>query len=305
MSKELTREELWDAGVQYGHQTKRWNPKMKPYIYGVKNKNHIIDLQQTMDALTEVKKVVADMATKGGKILFVGTKRSAKPAMKEAALRSQNFYVNSRWLGGTLTNMKTISHRIKTLWNIEQEEKSGQLALRPKKEQVLILKEKAKLEKNLGGIKQMHKLPAALFVADPKTDEIAVKEARKLGIPVIAICDTNADPDLVDYVIPGNDDLMESINILTNDIVDAYAEAANIKMAPSVLRTKIVKRERTEGDNRRPYNNNRGDRKPFNRDNNGEKRTFNRDNNGEKRTYVKRTDRTDAPKTENKTEETK
>lgn len=262
MSKELTREELWDAGVQYGHQTKRWNPKMKSYIYGVKNRNHIIDLQQTMKALEDAKKFVTEIGQKEGKILFVGTKRNAKLAVKEAALRSQNFYVNTRWLGGTLTNMKTISLRIRALWNIEQEEKSGQLALRPKKEQILILKEKAKLEKNLGGIKQMHKLPQVLFVTDPKIDEIAVKEAKKLGIPVIAICDTNADPDLIDLVIPANDDLTESINIIVNNVVEAYAEGANIKMAPSVLRTKIVKREPREGEQnrypRRRFNNEEG-----------------------------------------------
>lgn len=252
MAKELTREELWDAGVQYGHQTKRWNPKMKSYIYGVKNKNHIIDLQQTMKALDDAKKVVEEIGKNEGKILFVGTKRNAKLAVKEAALRSQNFYVNTRWLGGTLTNMKTISLRIRALWNIEQEEKSGQLALRPKKEQILILKEKAKLEKNLGGIKQMHKLPQALFITDPIIDEIAVKEAKKLGIPVIAICDTNADPDLIDLVIPANDDLTESINLIVNNIVEAYAEGANLTMAPSVLRTKIVKREPREGESRYP-----------------------------------------------------
>lgn len=259
MAKELTREELWDAGVQYGHQTKRWNPKMKSYIYGVKNKNHIIDLQQTMKALDDAKKVVEEIGKNEGKILFVGTKRNAKLAVKEAALRSQNFYVNTRWLGGTLTNMKTISLRIRALWNIEQEEKSGQLALRPKKEQILILKEKAKLEKNLGGIKQMHKLPQALFITDPIIDEIAVKEAKKLGIPVIAICDTNADPDLIDLVIPANDDLTESINLIVNNIVEAYAEGANLTMAPSVLRTKIVKREPREGESRYPRRRFNGD----------------------------------------------
>ncbi|WP_051372148.1 30S ribosomal protein S2 [Spiroplasma apis] len=243
MAKDLTREQLWDAGAQFGHQTKRWNPKMKPYIYGAKNKNHIIDLQQTIWRLEDVKKFVTNIGMKKEKIIFVGTKRSAKSAVKEAALRSGNFYINSRWLGGTLTNMKTISLRIKALWNIENEEKTGKINLRPKKEQILIKKEKMKLEKTLGGIKQMHKLPAAMFVVDPKTDEIAVKEARKLRIPVIAICDTNVDPDMVDFVIPANDDIQESVNIITNYIVDVYADAAGFKMQPSTLKVVAQKRE--------------------------------------------------------------
>ncbi|ALD66145.1 30S ribosomal protein S2 [Spiroplasma cantharicola] len=265
MAKDLTREQLWDAGAQFGHQTKRWNPKMKPYIYGAKNKNHIIDLQQTIWRLEDVKRYVTSIGQKKEKIIFVGTKRSAKNAVKEAALRSGNFFVNSRWLGGTLTNMKTISLRIKTLWDIENEEKTGKINLRPKKEQILIRKEKAKLEKTLGGIKQMHKLPAAMFVVDPKTDEIAVKEARKLRIPVIAICDTNVDPDMVDFVIPANDDIQESVNIITNFIVDVYADAAGIKMQPSSLKIVAQKKEEKQyGEGQRPYT-------PRNNDSMGEK----------------------------------
>ncbi|WFQ92544.1 30S ribosomal protein S2 [Mycoplasma feriruminatoris] len=243
MSREITREELSAAGVQYGHQTKRWNPKMKDYIFGVKNKNHIIDLEKTITHLNAAQKLLESLGSKQQKILFVGTKRSGKNAVKEAALRSGNFYINNRWLGGTLTNLKTILIRIKALWEIEEEEKKGRLALRTKKEQIKILKEKAKLEKALGGIKQMHKLPAAIVVVDPKGDEIAVKEARKLNIPVIAICDTNADPDMIDYVIPGNDDLQESVNLIINILVEAYAEGAQIKMNPSVLKTVAPKRE--------------------------------------------------------------
>ncbi|QVJ95963.1 30S ribosomal protein S2 [Mycoplasma mycoides subsp. capri] len=243
MSREITREELSAAGVQYGHQTKRWNPKMKSYIYGVKNKNHIIDLEKTITHLNTAQKLLETLGSKQQKILFVGTKRSGKNAVKEAALRSGNFYINNRWLGGTLTNLKTILIRIKALWEIEEEEKKGRLSLRTKKEQIKILKEKAKLEKSLGGIKQMHKLPAAIVVVDPKGDEIAVKEAKKLNIPVIAICDTNADPDMIDYVIPGNDDLQESVNLIINILVEAYAEGAQIKMNPSVLKTVAPKRE--------------------------------------------------------------
>lgn len=245
MAKEITRDELSQAGVQYGHQTKRWNPKMAPYIFGSKNKNHVIDLGKTLSQLEVATNIVANVAKKDGKILFVGTKKTAKLAVKEAAMRSGNFYVNNRWLGGTLTNLKTISSRIKALWEIEKEEAEGKLALRTKKEQILILKEKDKLENSLGGIKQMRKLPNILFVVDPKEDEIAVLEARKLGIPVIAICDTNVDSDMVDVVIPGNDDIMEAINIIVNIIVDAYADAAGIKMIPSTLKTVAVKKEPT------------------------------------------------------------
>ncbi|QGS51693.1 30S ribosomal protein S2 [Spiroplasma tabanidicola] len=243
MAKDLTRDQLWDAGAHFGHQTKRWNPKMKPYIYGEKNKNHIIDLQQTLWRLDDVKKLITNIGAKKEKVIFVGTKRTAKNAVKEAALRSGNFFVNSRWLGGTLTNMKTISLRIKALWDIENEEKTGKINLRPKKEQILIKKEKAKLEKTLGGIKQMHKLPAVMFVVDPKNDEIAVKEARKLRIPVIGICDTNVDPDMVDYVIPANDDIQESVNLIVNYIVDVYADAAGLKLQPSTLKVVAQKKE--------------------------------------------------------------
>lgn len=260
MTKDLTRDQLWDASAHFGHQTKRWNPKMKPYIYGAKNKNHIIDLQQTLWRLEDVKKFVTSIGEKKGKIIFVGTKRSSKNAVKEAALRSQNFFINSRWLGGTLTNMKTISSRIKTLLDIEIEEKTGKINLRPKKEQIKIRKEKAKLEKTLGGIKHMRKLPNAMFVVDPKTDEIAVKEARKLNIPVIAICDTNVDPDMVDFVIPANDDIQESVNLITNYVVEVYADAAGLKLPPSNLKVVAQKKEDRPMGGSRNYNNNNDSR---------------------------------------------
>ncbi|ATZ18871.1 30S ribosomal protein S2 [Williamsoniiplasma somnilux] len=243
MLKELTRDELSQAGVQYGHQTKRWNPKMAPFIFGSKNKNHIIDLEKTMTQLDIARNLIANIAKRDGKILFVGTKRTAKLAVKEAAMRSGNFYVNNRWLGGTLTNLKTISSRIKYLWEIEKEEADGRLSLRTKKEQILILKEKEKLEFVLGGIKQMRKVPSVLFVVDPQQEEIAVLEARKLGIPVIGICDTNIDPDMVDIAIPANDDIMESVNLIINNMIEAYADSAGIKMAPSSLKTVAPKKE--------------------------------------------------------------
>lgn len=259
MSKNLTREELSQAGIQYGHQTKRWNPKMAPYIYGTRNKSHIIDLQQTIAQLAVANELIQKLARKDGKILFVGTKRTAKLAVKEAALRSGNYYVNQRWLGGTLTNMRTISSRIKALWEIEKEEAAGRLDFRTKKEQILILKEKANLERTLGGIKQMRRLPAILFVVDPKTDEIAVKEARKLRIPVIGICDTNVDPDMVDICIPANDDIPESVNLIINNIVDNYAEAIGLAMIPSALKT--VAPKKNPGEERGNYGDHREDRK--------------------------------------------
>ncbi|WP_425378804.1 30S ribosomal protein S2 [Spiroplasma endosymbiont of Polydrusus pterygomalis] len=229
MAKELTREMLWEAGAQFGHQTKRWNPKMKPYIYGEKNKIHIIDLQQTLWRLEDIKKLMANIAARKGKILFVGTKKQAKWIVKDAAERSECFYVNQRWLGGTLTNLKTIHLRVKRLWSIERQ-KNGELKLLPKKEQMLIKKEKEKLEKFLGGIKGMKELPQALFVVDPKEEHIAVRESRKLRIPVIAICDTNVDPDPIDYIIPANDDTSRSIAIITHHIADLYGDAMGIKI---------------------------------------------------------------------------
>ncbi|PPE06775.1 30S ribosomal protein S2 [Mesoplasma corruscae] len=258
MDKQITREQLSAAGVQYGHQTQRWNPKMAPYIYSSKSKNHIIDLEKTMIQLESAQKLLSRVGAKGDKVLFVGTRKSAKLAVKEAALRSGNFYVNQRWLGGTLTNLKTILIRIKALWKIEEEEKNGQLALRTKKEQILVLKEKAKLEKSLGGIKQMRQLPAVMVVIDPKSDEIAVKEAMKLKIPVIALCDTNVDPDAVSLAIPGNDDLSESVNVIVNALVDAYAEGAKLNMPESVLKTIMVKREKPDFLN--------GEKPPFKRE---------------------------------------
>ncbi|KAI92520.1 30S ribosomal protein S2 [Spiroplasma melliferum] len=252
MAKELTREMLWEAGAQFGHQKKRWNPKMKPYIYGEKNKIHIIDLQQTLWRLEDVKKLMANIAARKGKILFVGTKKQAKWIVKDAAERCECFYVNQRWLGGTLTNLKTIHLRVKRLWNIERQEKNGELKLLPKKEQMLIKKEKDKLEKFLGGIKGMKELPQALFVVDPKEEHIAVREARKLRIPVIAICDTNVDPDPIDYIIPANDDTSRSIAIITHHIADLYGDAMGIKMPePQFKPSEFTRRDGDENRNSR------------------------------------------------------
>lgn len=254
MKTEITREMLWDIGVQFGHQVKRWNPKMKPFIYRKKNKIHIIDLQQTIERLEMLKPFMQQLAENKGKILFVGTKKSAKSAVKEAAERSENFYVCERWLGGLLTNLKTIHLSIKKLWEIEKKEQSGYYESYSKKEFNTILKQKNRLETFLGGIKNMKSLPSALFVVDPKTEIIAVKEARKLNIPIIGICDTNSDPDLVDYIIPANDDSYRGVSFLANHIADLYAKANGMKIPPSKV---IEKRkpwfERNENFKRKEY----------------------------------------------------
>lgn len=256
MIKELTKEMLWEAGTHFGHQTKRWNPKMKPYIYGEKNKIHIIDLQKTLWRLEDVKKLIINIVNNNGKILFVGTKKQAKWIIKDAAERCNCFYINQRWLGGTLTNLKTINLRVKRLWNIEYKEKNNELKLLPKKEQILIKKEKDKLEKFLGGIKNMKELPQALFVVDPKEEYIAVKEAKKLQIPIIAICDTNIDPDPINYIIPANDDTSRSIAIITYYISDlfCYANSIENKISESKFKSKEFIRRDYNYNNEKKYN---------------------------------------------------
>ncbi len=221
----ITMKQLLEAGVHFGHQTKRWNPKMKKYIYAARNDIHIIDLQITSGLIEEAYKFIADLTKEGKSVLFVGTKKQAKDAIKSEAERCEMYYVNSRWLGGTLTNFKTIRSRIERLNKLDQMEKMGDFDLLPKKEVIQLKAERDKLENNLGGIREMRTLPGAMFVVDPKNEEIAVKEARKLGIPVVAITDTNCDPDVVDYVIPGNDDAIRAVKLLAGVIADAVIEA--------------------------------------------------------------------------------
>ena len=213
------------VGVHFGHQTRRWNPKMAPYIFTSRNGIYIIDLQKSSKKIDEAYKAMNEIAEKGGKVLFVGTKKQAQEAVKEEAIRSGSFYVNSRWLGGTLTNFKTIQKRIRRLVELEKMEKDGTFDLLPKKEVILLKKEAAKLEKNLGGIKEMRRLPSALFVVDPKAEHNAVAEARILGIPVFGIVDTNCDPDEVDYVIPANDDAIRAVKLIVAAMADAICEA--------------------------------------------------------------------------------
>jgi small subunit ribosomal protein S2 len=220
----VTMKQLLEAGVHFGHQTRRWNPKMKPYIFIERNGIYIIDLQKTVRMIDEAYDFVRSVAQGGGRVLFVGTKKQAQEAVENEAKRAGEFYVNQRWLGGTLTNFVTIRRRIQRLLELEEWETSGYLDRLPKKEAALHMKDKAKLEKYFQGIKSMQELPDVLFVVDPRKERIATLEARRLGIPVVAIVDTNCDPDEVDYVIPGNDDAIRSVKLISGKMADAVLE---------------------------------------------------------------------------------
>jgi small subunit ribosomal protein S2 len=222
---DIAMKQLLEAGVHFGHQTSRWNPKMKPYIFGARNGIHIIDLQQTVSMFKAMENAVRNLAASGGHILFVGTKKQAQEAIREEAERCGMFHVQNRWLGGTLTNFSTIRQSIERLRRLEEMENDPKIAeALTKKEMLGVKREKDKLEQSLGGIKAMRKLPDAIFVVDPKQEEIAVKEARKLGIPVVAVIDTNCDPDVVDVKVPGNDDAIRAIRLFCAAIADAVIE---------------------------------------------------------------------------------
>jgi small subunit ribosomal protein S2 len=216
--------QLLEAGVHFGHQTRRWNPKMAKYIFTERNGIYIIDLQKTVKKVDEAYNFIRETAQNGGSILFVGTKKQAQEAMREEATRCNQFYVNERWLGGMLTNFKTIQKRIARLRQLEKMEEDGTFDVLPKKEVLGLRHEMEKLNKNLGGIKEMKKLPAALFVVDPRKEHIAVLEARKLHIPIVATVDTNCDPDEIDYVIPANDDAIRAVRLLSSKMADAVLE---------------------------------------------------------------------------------
>lgn len=228
MPFEVTMKDLLEAGVHFGHQTRRWNPKMKPYIFTERHGIYIIDLQKTITMLEQAYNYVRDLAAEGGTILFVGTKKQAREAIKEHAERCGMPYVNYRWLGGMLTNWQTISKRIDRLVELEKMADSGELAFYPKKERMMLEKELEKLKRNLGGIRNMNRIPDAVFIIDTKKEEIAVREARKLGVPIVAVIDTNCDPDEVDVIIPGNDDAIRSANLFAKTIADAVIEGRGI-----------------------------------------------------------------------------
>ena len=220
----VSMKQLLEAGVHFGHQTRRWNPKMAPYIYTDRNGIYIIDLQKTVKKLEEAYNFVRDTAAGGGNILFVGTKKQAQDAIKEEAARCGGYYVNARWLGGMLTNFRTMRTRIDRLAQLRKMEEDGTFAMLPKKEVIKHQGEIAKLEKYLGGVKEMKKIPAALFIVDPRKERNAIAEARKLNIPIVAIVDTNCDPDEIDYVIPGNDDAIRAIKLISSVMANAVQE---------------------------------------------------------------------------------
>jgi small subunit ribosomal protein S2 len=243
----VAMKDLLEAGVHFGHQTRRWNPKMRPYIFTERNDIYIIDLQQTLGKLEEAYNFVRDLTSKGGIILFVGTKKQAQDAIKDEAERCGMPYVAYRWLGGMLTNFKTISSRIKRLEELEEMKEKGMFETLPRKEVMRLEKELLKLQRNLGGIRNLDRLPDAVFIIDTKKEEIAVKEARKLGIPIVAIVDTNCDPDEVDYVIPGNDDAIRSAALITSVIADAVVEGRGIWEAQQKeVEAKLLEEEKEE-----------------------------------------------------------
>ncbi len=221
----ISMKQLLEAGVHFGHQTRRWNPKMKRYIYTERNGIHIVDLQKSVGKVDEAYNAIGDIVAEGGTVLFVGTKKQAMDAIKDEAIRCGMYYVNERWLGGMLTNFKTIQSRIRRLKEIEQMSNDGTFDVLPKKEVALLQKEWDKLERNLGGIKEMKRVPDVIFVVDPKKEHICVKEAHSLGITLVGICDTNCDPDELDYVIPGNDDAIRAVKLIVSKMADAVIEA--------------------------------------------------------------------------------
>ena len=234
----VSMKQLLEAGVHFGHQTRRWNPKMAPYIFTERNGIYIIDLQKTVRKLEEAYNFVRDLSMDGKSVLFVGTKKQAQESVKEEAVRAGAYYVNARWLGGMLTNLRTIRHRIDRLKQLRTMEEDGTFDLLPKKEVIKLNLEIEKLEKFLGGIKEMKQLPGALFIVDPRKERIAVSEARKLGIPIVAIVDTNCDPDEIDYVIPGNDDAIRAVKLISGTIANAIIEGKEGQMGAAAAEEK-------------------------------------------------------------------
>ena len=266
----VSMKELLESGVHFGHATRRWNPKMARYIYTARNGIYIIDLQKTANEIENAYKVLNEIVQNGGKVLFVGTKKQAQEAVKEEATRCGHFYVDQRWLGGTLTNFKTIRRRIKRLKDLYKMEEDGTFNLLPKKEVAQLKHEREKLEKNLGGIKEMTKVPDALFIVDPRKEHNAILEARKLNIPVFGIVDTNCDPDDVDYVIPANDDAIRAVklvaHVMTNAIIEAQGGTVErfddevINIDEEMNKTEEAKEEKRPN-NKKPN----GPKKPFNK----------------------------------------
>ena len=228
---DVTMKQLLEAGVHFGHQTRRWNPKMEPFIFGERNGIHIIDLRQTLDEINRAYDFVRDTVAQGGSVLFVGTKKQAQPAIYDAAIAADMPYVNFRWLGGMLTNFKTITKRIYYMKELARMEESGDMDLLPKKERLRLRREYAKLDRTLGGVASMEKAPSILFVVDLNVEHIAIKEAARLNIPVIALVDSNCDPDNIDFIIPGNDDAIRAASLIANSVADACVKGREIAAA--------------------------------------------------------------------------
>ena len=231
----ITIRQLLEAGVHFGHQTKRWNPKMRPFIFGARNGIHIIDLQQTVKLFRKAYNFVVETCAAGNSLLFVGTKKQAQDAIREESTRAHQFYVNQRWLGGMLTNFATIKSRIDRLHELVEIRDNGTLEILPKREQAGLMDELARLEKYLGGISEMKALPAAVYIVDTRKEHIAIAEARKLGIPIVAIIDTNCDPDEADYPVPGNDDAIRAVRLITNRVANAAQEGYEERRKAEVL----------------------------------------------------------------------
>ncbi len=254
----ISMKQLLEAGVHFGHQTRRWNPKMKPYIFGARNGIYIIDLQKTVKLARTAFRFVGDVVGKGGTVLFVGTKKQAQDVIREEASRCNQFHVTNRWLGGTLTNFKTIKLGIDRLKTLEKMSEDGTFDRLPKKEVAILMREQEKLERNLGGVKELQRLPAVLFVVDPRKEHLAVHEANRLGIPVVAVVDTNCDPEGIDYVIPGNDDAIRSIRLFAGKVADSALEGMARYAAH---RHERVEEESREDDGRGRPRQDRGDRR--------------------------------------------
>ncbi len=246
MASVVSMKQLLEAGVHFGHQTRRWNPKMAQYIFTERNGIYIIDLQKTVKKLEEAYSFVRELSTEGKSVLFVGTKKQAQDSVKEEALRAGAYYVNARWLGGMLTNFTTIRKRIERLRQLRTMESDGTFDLLPKKEVIKLNLEIEKLEKFLGGIKDMKEIPGALFIVDPRKERIAVAEAKKLGIPIVAIVDTNCDPDEIDYVIPGNDDAIRAVKLISGAIANAIIEGNEGKMGAAAAEAEEAEEEAAE-----------------------------------------------------------
>ena len=262
----VSMKQLLESGVHFGHATRRWNPKMAKYIFTARNGIYIIDLQKTANQIESAYAALLEIVKNGGKVLFVGTKKQAQEAVKEEALRCDQYYVNQRWLGGTLTNFKTIRKRIKKLQDLYKMEEDGEFAKLPKKEVIKLIAEREKLEKFLGGIKEMKKVPDALFIVDPRKEHNAILEARKLNIPVFGIVDTNCDPDDVDYVIPANDDAIRAVKLVTwvmgnavieanGGVVEKFTEAEEVNLTEEIQKEKPARepREKKPNPNKKPY----------------------------------------------------